>query len=91
MVRRHELTDAQWTKQAPLRPATGRPNTDHRTVVNGILHHLKTNMPWRDLPERYGPWQTVYSRIQGTQASLLRCCQGDRLSTRERQVRDTAR
>jgi transposase len=68
MVRRHELTDAQWTKLVPLlppeRPATGRPNTDHRTVVNGILHHLKTGMPWRDLPERYGPWQTVYSRFR---------------------------
>ena len=58
MVRRHELTDAHWTKLAPLlppeRPATGRPNTDHRTVLNGILHHLQTGMPWRDLPERYG-------------------------------------
>ena len=68
MVRRHELTDEQFARLAPLlpaqRPATGRPNRDHRTVVNGILWRLKTGAPWRDLPERYGNWQTVYSRFR---------------------------
>ena len=68
MVRRHELTDDQWTKLAPLlppeKPATGRPNLDHRTVLNGILWRLRTGVPWRDLPERYGNWQTVYSRFR---------------------------
>jgi len=68
MIRRHELTDAQWERLQPLlppqRPATGRPANDHRTVVNGILWRLKTGAPWRDLPERYGPWQTVYSRFR---------------------------
>ena len=39
---------------------TGRPNKEHRTIVNGILWILRTGAPWRDLPERYGPWQTVY-------------------------------
>jgi transposase len=66
--RRHELTDEQWAKLAPLlppaRPATGRPNHDHRTILNGILWRLRTGAPWRDLPERYGPWQTVYSRFR---------------------------
>lgn len=68
MARRHELTDEQFAKLAPLlppeRPATGRPNKDHRTVLNGILWRLKTGVPWRDLPERYGPWETVYSRFR---------------------------
>jgi transposase len=68
MVRRHELTDEQFAKLAPLlppeRPATGRPNRDHRTVLNAILWRLKTGAPWRDLPERYGPWQTAYSRFR---------------------------
>ena len=68
MVRRHELTDEQSAKLAPLlppeRPATGRPNKDHRTVLNGILWRLRTGAPWRDLPARYGPWQTVYSRFR---------------------------
>ena len=66
--RRHELTDAEWERLAPLlppqRPATGRPAKDHRTVLNGILWALRTGAPWRDLPERYGPWQTVYSRFR---------------------------
>lgn len=68
MGRRHELTDAQWDRLAPLlppqRPETGRPAKDHRSVVNAILWRLATGVPWRDLPERYGPWQTVYSRFR---------------------------
>jgi transposase len=32
-------------------------------VVNGILWILHTGAPWRDLPERYGPWETVYKRF----------------------------
>jgi transposase len=65
MVRRHELTDAQWQKIEPLLPANGKPGgqwADHRTVVNGVLFRARTGVPWPDLPERYGPWQTVYER-----------------------------
>jgi len=66
--RRHELTDDQWGRLAPVlppqRPATGRPARDHRTVLNGILWILRSGAPWRDLPERYGPWKTVYSRFR---------------------------
>ncbi len=66
MVRRHELTDEAWERIAPLLPAhprRGQRWRDHRTVVNGILWRLATGAPWRDLPERYGPWQTVYDRF----------------------------
>ena len=82
--RRHELTDEQWETLEPLlppqRPATGRPAKDHRTVLNGILWILRTGAPWRDLPERYGPWQTVYSRFRrwreaGIWERLLRALQ----------------
>lgn len=48
----------------PERPATGRPNHDHRTVLNGIVWRLNTGAPWRPLPERYGPWATVSSRFR---------------------------
>jgi transposase len=80
MVRRHELTDAQWEKIAPLLPANGKPGgqwADHRTVINGILFRARTGVPWRDLPERYGKWQTVYERhrrwsAEGTWELLLR-------------------
>src|SRR3954454_9789231 len=70
---RHELTDRQWEQIAPLlppeRPTTGRPNRDHRTILNGIVWRLCTGVPWRDLPERYGKWQTVYSRFRRWQAA----------------------
>lgn len=35
---------------------------DHRQVINGILHRVRTGVPWRDLPERFGPWKTAYER-----------------------------
>lgn len=65
-IRRHELTDQQWERLRPLlppqKPKTGRPARDHRDVIKGILGRLRTGAPWRDLPERYGPWRTVASR-----------------------------
>lgn len=68
MTRRHELTDEQWARLEPLLPpqqaSTGRPAADHRRIINGILWILRTGAPWRDLPERYGSWSTVYSRFQ---------------------------
>ena len=64
---RFDLTDRQWERLEPLlppeRPHTGRPNDDHRRIVNGILWVLRTGAPWRDLPERYGPVGTVASRF----------------------------
>jgi len=66
MRKRHELTDEQWEKIKPLlppeKPKTGRPNGEHRSVLNGMIWRAKTGAPWRDLPERYGKWKTVYSR-----------------------------
>ncbi|WP_326754757.1 IS5 family transposase [Streptomyces hirsutus] len=66
MVRRHELTDQEWELLAPLIPraATGRPRVDDRQVVNGMVYKIRTGISWRDLPERYGPWQTVYTRFR---------------------------
>ena len=34
----------------------------HRQVINGVLHRVRTGVQWRDLPERFGPWKTVYER-----------------------------
>jgi transposase len=66
-MNRHELTNTQWERLQPLlppqKPSTGRPAADHRRILNGILWLLRTGAPWRDLPERYGPWQTVASRF----------------------------
>jgi transposase len=63
-MKRHALTDEQWALVEPHLPRstarTGRPARDRRTQLNGILWILATGAPWRDLPERFGPWQTVY-------------------------------
>ena len=67
MVRRHELTDAEWARIAPLLPPVATKGThykDHRLVLNGMLYRLSTGCAWRDLPERYGPWPTVASRLR---------------------------
>jgi transposase len=62
-MRRHELADEQWALLKDMfAPASkrGRPRADLRQVLNAIFWLLRTGAPWRDLPERYGPWQTVY-------------------------------
>ena len=65
---RFDLTDAEWSIIAPLLPGAegrknGRPRPDDRKVLNGIFFVLRTGTPWRDLPERYGPYTTVYNRF----------------------------
>ena len=63
-MRRHQLTDEQWDAVEALIPKkqawTGRPPEDPREMLDGILWVLRTGAPWRDLPDRFGPWQTVY-------------------------------
>ncbi len=66
MVGRGELTEAAWAELEPLLPQNGgrgQPWRDHRQVINGILWKLRTGAPWRDLPERSGPWRTGYARF----------------------------
>ena len=64
MQGRHDLTDAEWAIISPLLPdkPRGVPRVDDRRVISGIFHILRTGTPWRDLPERYGPYTTVYNR-----------------------------
>lgn len=65
MVKRHELTDAEWVLLAPLMPTDphkGGRWADHRRVINAILFRTRTGIPWRDLPERFGPWETAAGR-----------------------------
>jgi transposase len=65
---RFDLSDTEWAIVAPLLPGAdgernGRPRLDDRKVLNGIFFVLRTGTPWRDLPERYGPYTTVYNRF----------------------------
>ena len=62
------MTEEQWARISPLlppqRPRTGRPARDHRAVVSAILWVLRTGAPWRDVPERFGPWSTAWNRFR---------------------------
>lgn len=60
---RHQLTDEQWEQIADIFPPpapTGRPQRDRREIFDAILWVLRTGAGWRDVPEEYGPWQTVW-------------------------------
>jgi transposase len=68
----------------PLLPPpapVGRPPHDARSVLAGVLWVLGSNASWRELPERFGPWQTVYRRYRdwcasGTWPRLLQSLTG---------------
>ncbi|MBB4931296.1 transposase [Lipingzhangella halophila] len=65
MSGRFELTDAEWALLAPLmpdNPPKGGQWAEHRRIINAILYRIRTGIPWRDLPERYGPWETAAGR-----------------------------
>ena len=71
MTRRDELSDIQWTqiesfipKQVVRADGKGRPRRSNREIVNGILWVLRTGARWRDMPERYPPYQTCHRRLQ---------------------------
>ncbi len=69
VMKRHEINEKQWDrikdKFPPERkPQGGRPGKSNREMLNAILYWLNTGIPWRDLPERFGPWQSVYSRFR---------------------------
>ncbi|WP_284436716.1 transposase [Streptomyces sp. TUS-ST3] len=61
---RRDLTNAQWAKLEPLLRVgrkPGRPPVHtRRQLIDGIRWCTRAGTPWRDVPERYGPWQTAY-------------------------------
>src|SRR5580704_17946103 len=66
-----DLTNEQWKLIEPILPSDpvrddgrGRPWSDPRTVLNGVLWILRTGAPWKDLPPGYGPHQTAHRRFQ---------------------------
>jgi len=65
VVGRGELTDRARARIGPLLPVSGRGRRwrDHRQAVNGILWEVRTEAPWRDLPERYEPWKIAHERL----------------------------
>ncbi|WP_307864893.1 IS5 family transposase [Myceligenerans salitolerans] len=59
---RHDLSDEAWAVVEPLLPVAscGRPARNLRRQVDGIRHRVRAGCPWRDVPERYGPWSSLY-------------------------------
>lgn len=76
---RREISDEVWAVLEPLMPAASgrsRPWTDHRLAVEGMVWKYRTGAPWRDVPERFGKWNSIYKRFtrwaaDGTWARLL--------------------
>ena len=66
-MRRHEISDDNWSRIEQLLP--GRPGghggvaSDNRGFVNAVWFVAKTGIPWRDLPERFGKWDTAFHRF----------------------------
>lgn len=81
---RHAISDDNWDRIKDLLP--GRPGqigwlaTDNRQFINAILWIAKTGSPWRDLPARFGPWNSVWKRFdrwaqKGTWATVFAALQ----------------
>jgi transposase len=62
MLRRHAMTDEQWALIKGLLPTRGR-RAKNRLFVDAVFWMAKTGAPWRDLPERFGPWNSVFRRF----------------------------
>ena len=67
MIKRYELSDAQWERIKDLLPGKagdpGRSGKDNRLFVNGVLWVLRSGAHWHDLPERYGKWKSLHTRF----------------------------
>ena len=65
---RHDMSDRLWALLAPLLPGQegqwGGIAEDNRRFLNGVFWEMRTGAPWRDLPPKYGKWNTVYQRFR---------------------------
>ena len=67
-MRRYEIKDYEWVRLEPLLPGkvgdVGRSAADNRLFINAVLWIARSGAPWRDLPERFGNWNSVYQRFR---------------------------
>jgi Transposase and inactivated derivatives len=83
---RAQLDERQWSKVVVILEAergAGRPAKDNRNFVEAVLWWRRTGVPWRDLPDEFGPWKTVFNRFDrwsktGRWKRLLEALQTDR-------------
>ena len=62
MLARHAISDADWERIRPLLPTRG-PSDTTRRFIDAVLFVAKTGIPWRDLPQRFGNWNTLWRRF----------------------------
>ena len=65
-MHRHALTEEQWRRLRAVLPKQERgpeATRGDRLFIEAVLYRAKTGLPWRDLPERFGPWKSVYNRF----------------------------
>lgn len=74
--RRYELSESEWQMISPYLPKgksgpglRGRPRTEDRKILNGLIWLLRSGAPWRDIPSRYGPYTTIYTRFRELMSS----------------------
>ena len=79
-LNRHDLSDEEWERLRVFLPAgpqrRGGRWADHRMVINGVFFRARAGCPWRDLPEGFGNWKTIYNRhrrwsLDGTWEQIL--------------------
>ena len=66
MAKRYEITDSEWKRIENLFPveSTGRPQKwDNKIMFNAMLWLARSGAAWEDIPERFPPHQSVYSRF----------------------------
>ena len=92
-LKRYELTDEEWARLEPLLPPErghwGRPRSSNRQMLNGLFWVLRSGSCWRDMPERYGPWKSVYTRFYRWSRSGLLQEILDRILTQSNRHEDT--
>ncbi|MGE0039326.1 MAG: transposase [Xanthobacteraceae bacterium] len=72
-----DLSEVKWrilrvllpVEREPGKRGRGRPPEDNRNIINGILWRLRTGAPWRDVPKKYGNWNSIYRRFRRWGAS----------------------
>ena len=78
-MRRYALRDDQWERIKGLLPgregSVGVTAKDNRLFVEAVRYRYRAGIPWRDLPERFGPWKAVHTRFsRGRRAGCGRRC-----------------
>jgi transposase len=82
---RFDLSDDEWAHLEPLMPQSRKSaRVDDRAILNAILYVLRTGIPWRDLPDHYGPYTTVYNRFNRWSRRGIWKAVFDRLASKSR-------